>query len=133
MLDFEIGLDGSGHLFCGGAAEKTQDGVLQLFEDLVAGLTARFIRVLGGLYAAGSYLGPVDAGVAVTGLSTAVSSYLSRDALRRHFRQPYGRDVYRRTGRFPAPSMAQDPRSIARELAFPLARAITHESYDPFS
>jgi hypothetical protein len=55
-LSLEIGLDGSGHLFCGRAAERANSGSLQFFEDLVAGLTARFLSVLGGLYAAGTHL-----------------------------------------------------------------------------
>jgi len=53
VLQLVIGLDGSGRLFCGGAARRSNDGRLLLIEDLVAGLTARFLCVLGGLYAAG--------------------------------------------------------------------------------
>lgn len=133
VLDFEIGLDGSGRLFCGRAAESTQNGDFLLFENLVAGFTTRFLHVLGGLYAAGAYLGPVDVGVAVTGLRGAVSSHLADDIMTRHARQPYERDEYRRTGRFLALDLSQDPRSAARRLVLPLVRAITQESYDPFS
>jgi len=66
VLGVHIDLDG-GHLFCGRAAELV-NGRLLVFENIVAGLTARFLAVMGGLYAAGGYRGPVDVGLAVTGL-----------------------------------------------------------------
>jgi Putative DNA-binding domain len=130
VLDLEIGLDGSGRLFCGRAAEE-YNGRLLIFENVVAGLTARFLAVLGGLYAAGGYLGSVDVGLAVTGLRGGISYVMSRglgiDPT------PYGKDRYRRTERVSAPSLADDPRGAASKLVLPLARAITRESYDPFS
>ena len=133
VLDFEISLDGSGRLFCGRAAERVQSDEFWLFEDLVAGLTTRFLSVLGGLYAAGEYLVPVDTGLAVTGLKGAMSFNLSNDILSRYSLQPYERDEYRRTGQFPAAALSDDPRVAARKLVLPLTRAITGERYDPFS
>ena len=99
----------------------------------MAGLTARFMSVLGGLYAAAAYLGPVDTGLAVTGIGGAVSSRLSSNIFSRHFPHPYERDEYRRTGRFPAATLHTDPRGAARKLVLPLTQAITTEQYDPFS
>ncbi len=133
VLRFEIGLDGRGSLFCGRAAERAKNGSLQLFEDLVAGLTARFLCVLGGLYAAGTYLGPVDAGIAVTGLEGSVSCALSQHLISRHFLQPYDKNEYRRTERFSACILHDNPRFAARKLTLPLMRAITGEQYDPFA
>ncbi len=133
VLDFVIDVDGNGRLFCGRAAERSSNGGLLLFENLVAGLTARFLRVLGGLYAAGAYLGPVDVGLAVTGLEGALSSKLSESLTSRYFLQPYNRPDYRRTERFLASTLSDDPRSAARKLVFPLTRAVTQERYDPFS
>jgi hypothetical protein len=132
-LSLEIGLDGSGHLFCGRAAERANSGSLQFFEDLVAGLTARFLSVLGGLYAAGTYLGPVDVGIAVTGLEEAISRKLSQHLTSRHFLLPYGKNEYRRTERFSAHMLQADPRSAAQKSTLPLMRAITGEQYDPFA
>jgi hypothetical protein len=130
VLDFEIGLDGSSRLFCGRAAERYR-GRLLIIDNLVAGLTARYLAVLGGLYAAGSYLGPVDVGLAVTGLRGGISYILSTrlgvDPT------PYDKDQYRRTERISASMLSSDPRGAARKLAQPLVRAITRESYDPFS
>src|SRR5215208_4473400 len=130
VLEFEIGLDGSGRLFCGRAAEE-YNGRLLIFENIVAGLSARFLAVLGGLYAAGGYLGPVDVGLAVTGLRDGISCVLSQ-RIGVHPR-PYDKDQYRRTERLSAATLINDPRSAARKLILPLTRAITRESYDPFS
>jgi hypothetical protein len=130
VLDFEVGLDGTGHLFCGRAAERRQDQLL-IVDVLVAGLAARFFAVMGGLYTAGGYVGPVDVGLAVTGLRGGISFVMSRrfgvDP------SPYDKDEYRRTDRLSAPALSSDPRGAASKLVLPLARAITRESYDPFS
>jgi hypothetical protein len=45
-LVLEIGLDGRGYLFSESAAEW-HDGRLLIYEDQVAGLTVRFLSVLG--------------------------------------------------------------------------------------
>ena len=130
VLDFEIGLDGSGSLFCGRAAERREDQLL-IIEVVVAGLTARFLAVMGALYAEGDYVGPADVGLAVTGLRGSISFVLSR-----RFGispTPYDKDQYRRTDRFPAPALSSNLREAASKLIRPLARAITRESYDPFS
>lgn len=130
VLDFEIGLDGHGHLFCGRAAEE-HDGRLLIFENIVAGLTARFLAVLGGLYAAGGYFGPVDVGLVVTGLKGGISYVLSQRIGVNP--RPFDKDRYRRTERLSATTLMNDPRGAASKLVLPLARAITRESYDPFS
>jgi hypothetical protein len=130
VLDIEIGLNGSGHLFCGRAAEE-YDGRLHIFEDIVAGLTARFLTLLGSLYVAGSYFGPVDVGLAVTGLRGGISHWLSQQIAASP--RPYYKERYRRTGRFSAIKLKDDPCGAARKLVLPLARALTTESYDPFS
>ncbi len=132
VLHFQVDLDGSGHLFCGRAAER-RDGLLIIFEDIVAGLTTKFLSVLGSLYAAGSYLGPVDVGIAVTGLRGGTSN-----ALQSHYRAVgsprfFDKDLYRRTKRFLASQLKGDPRGCARELVLPLTRATTQELYDPFA
>jgi hypothetical protein len=129
VLEFEVGVDGRGHLFCGRAAEE-YDGRLLIFENIVAGLTVRFLTVLGGLYAAGGYVGPVDMGLAVTGLKGGISYVLSQRIGVRP--SPYDKDQYRRTERFSALTLSNDPRGAARKLVMPLVQAITRESYDPF-
>jgi len=130
VLDLVVGLDGSGRLFCGRAAQR-YDGRLLIFEDIVAGLTARFLAVVGGLYAAGGYVGPVDVGLAVTGLKGGVSYVLKDDPWTDP--TPYDKDQYRRTERFPASQLVRDSRGTVAVLVSPLLRAITRDSYDPFS
>jgi hypothetical protein len=130
VLDLEVGLDGSGRMFCGRAAHRYPNQFL-IFEPLVAGLTVKFLAVMGRLYAAGGYLGQVDVGLAVTGLRGSVSYHL-RDNLWIE-RTPYNKDRYRRTERLSAPTLSSDPRGAASKLVLPLIRAITRESYDPFS
>lgn len=132
VLTFQVDLDGGGHLFCARAAER-YDGRLLIFEDIAAGLTAKALAVLGALYDAASYLGPVDAGLAVTGLAGGVSSHLNSRGVLGISARPYDRDEYRRTGRFSASTLVDEPRSAARALVLPLARATTRESYDPFA
>ena len=130
VLDFEIGLDGSGRMFCGRAAATHRDRLL-IIDVLVAGLTARFLAVIGGLYAAVGYSGPVDVGLDVTGLRGGVSYILNDDPWTDP--TPYNKDQYRRTERLPASQLAGDSRGAARKLVLPLLRAITRERYDPFS
>ena len=89
VLQFVIGLNGGGRLFCGGAARKSNDGRLLLIENLLAGLTTRFLRVMGDLYAAAAYFGQVDIGLAVTGLEGALSSHMSGNLVARYYLQPY--------------------------------------------
>jgi hypothetical protein len=130
VLDLEVGLDGSGRLFCGRAAQRLPRGFL-IFEPLVADLTTKFLAVMGGLYAAGGYMGPVDVGVAVTGLRGGVSYFLLDNVWIDS--TPYNKDQYRRTERLPASHLVGDPRGVASKMVLPLLRAITRENYDPFS
>ncbi len=131
-LVLEVGLDGGGYLFGGGAAER-HDGRLLIYEDQVAGLTVRFLSVLGGLYEAAGYLGPVDVGLAATGLRGGVSAALQDHLILRHALQPYELDSYLRTGRFMASTLRDDPWAAARDLVLPLTRVVAMEGYDPFS
>jgi hypothetical protein len=88
--------------------------------------------VLGGLYDAAGYLGPVDVGIAVTGMRGGVSAALRDHLMLRHSLEPYDGDRHLRTGRFMASLLREDPQAVARDLILPLTRVITMESYDPF-
>ena len=87
--------------------------------------------MLGGLYAAGGYLGPVEVGLAVTGLRGGISNVLSQWLAGHPW--PFNKDQYRRTEHFSALMLSNDPRGAARKLVLPLTRAITRDRYDPFS
>lgn len=129
ILEFEVGVDGGGYLFCGRAAE-VYNGRLLIFENIVAGLTARFLAVLGGLYAAGNYAGQVDVGLAVTGLKGGISYVLSQRI--GVSPGPFDKEQYRRTERLSALMLMNDSCGAASKLVMPLVQAITRESYDPF-
>lgn len=130
-LDFQVDLNGGGHLFCGRAGDRYGGGRLWIYEDIVAGLTTRFLAVLGGVYAAGKYLGQIDVGVSVTGLKGGVSQITRYNVTLSP--RPFDKEEYCRTSRFSALGLAEAPRSAARELVLPLVRATTRESYDPFA
>lgn len=97
----------------------------------MAGLTTKFLSVLGGLYAASDYFGPVDVGLAVTGLKGGISYALSQRIGIQP--TPFDKEQYRRTERFSAATLVNDPRGAASRLVLPLTRAITRDSYDPFT
>jgi hypothetical protein len=132
VLEYQVDLDGSGHLFCGRAAERRDDRLL-IFEVLIAGQTTRFLHLLGGIYEVAGYVGPVDVGLAVTGLRGGSSVEARRRLVSGRESLLYDRDDYRRTGRFAAAELRQHPRTCARELTEFLFRATTGETYDPFA
>ena len=74
VLRMIVDLDGTAHLFGGRAEFSMDDGRLILSERYVAGNITRFLAILGSLYGRAGYFGPVDVGVAVTGLKDALSS-----------------------------------------------------------
>jgi len=51
VLDVDINFDGTAYLFCGRAAERMEGGLF-IIEVIVAGLTARFLSMMGILYIA---------------------------------------------------------------------------------
>lgn len=132
-LDIRFGNDGNGMLFCGRAAERAlPEGPLLVMEDLVAGLTTRFLYTMGQLYDRAGYLGPVDVGVAVTNLKGDIPALSRRNAWGYHY-PPYDRAEYRRTSRVHALGLAGEPQVVAANLILPLVAAVTQEQYDPFA
>ncbi|HSH79971.1 MAG TPA: ATP-binding protein [Herpetosiphonaceae bacterium] len=137
VLTFAVDYDGRAHLFCGRAAHRLRAGNdLLILEAIIAGLATRLLRLLGELYAVAGYLGPVDVGLAVTGLQDGVSAYLaqrvSQGAYFRDDAPRYTRDQYRRAERFPAVELLQHPAGAARRLTEPLYRVTSNSWYEPF-
>jgi len=133
-VDLTITEQGIGYLFCGRAGGHSQQGdsYLLLLEDLVAGLTTRTLFILGSLYKAAGYLGPVDVGVAVTGIS-GYPLYAAHSEYRSLVGQPLPRtEDYRRTERALAHELEATPRRIARSLVLPLINQVTSGAYAPF-
>ncbi len=130
ILDLKVDFDGTVHLFSGRAGTRTRRGLLVL-ELLIAGLTARFIKFAGALYAAADYYGMVDVGIAITGLRGGISAHLVHGMFSDDV--PLDFNEYRRHGRFLAPNLDADPRKVAGELTMRFIRTTTRDSYDPFN
>lgn len=131
VLNVQVNLDGSGHLFCGRAGENQRDGdpPKWFFSGIVVGNTTKFLALLGELYDKASYFGAVDIGVAVTGLLGCVP-YETRnrfDSLPR-----YDGLEYRKTARSPAALLKENPKQVAGQLLMPLVDAISQGTDDPF-
>lgn len=126
-----IDRDGSGWLFCARAGEQYRENEpIRLFEELVAGNLSAFFGMLGELYGAAGYVGPVDVGVALTGTAAAVSGTMGRQ-----FRQvAFGHDEYRETDRIGwAASLCERPREISRGLLQPLFDVVSPIGFDPYA
>lgn len=94
----------------------------------MAGNITRFLAILGALYQRASYFGPVDIGVAVTGLKGAVSFAGRWDRLS----TPYPRDEFRRIRRIAAGTLAEEPRQATMALVDDLVEASAGSHYDVF-
>jgi hypothetical protein len=94
-----------------------------VIEELVAGLTVRFVHLMGAIYARARYLGPVDLGVAVTNLRGAVSVMAQHNVVGYDF-PPFDQPEYRRTARFSAEELALNPQLVAKQLVMPLSRRL---------
>jgi hypothetical protein len=137
VVDLTITDEGRAYLFCGDAAAHMQPGdqYLTINDDLIAGLTARTLLIVGKLYEAAPYLGLVDVGIAVTGITGYMlySSYASYANSYPQVRRPLARtEDYERTERVLAHELATDPRRIARSLALPFLNQVSGGVYDPF-
>jgi hypothetical protein len=133
-LDLTITEQGRGYLFCGRAGARPQQGdpYLVVLEDLIAGLTTRTLFILGSFYKAASYLGPVDVGVAITGIS-GLPVYPVHSEYRSLVEQPLPRtEDYRRTARVLAHELEANPQRISRSLVLPLIHQVTSGAYDPY-
>ncbi len=126
LIDLEIHDDGSAYLFCRRIGDVHTDGRFRLYLQPIAQLTARACAVLGGLYREGGYAGPVDIGVAVTGLSgkdVFTDDYMTPGVL-------FTSD-YRATTGVLAFQLSEDPIRVAQDLVMGLIRALARD-YDPF-
>lgn len=128
-LYLQIDFDGSGHLFCGRAAERLEEKFL-FFPKLVAGNTTRFLALMGSLYFRADYVGMVDIGVAITGIKGSIphtDNYRLRWSL-----SPYDQNEYRRTDRISALALNTEVYDIARKMLMPIFNAMSQARIDPF-
>jgi hypothetical protein len=128
-LAMRVRRDGQASLFGRRVGAINQSGQLVVFEQAISGLTAGFLRALGGLYQRAGYLGAVDVGVIVKPLQGAIGSI----PLRQLHGRPYPTDQFVRQARVTAGQLQDDPRSGARMLVGDLMTALVGEGYDAFA
>jgi hypothetical protein len=132
-LDLQVNFDGTSYLFAGRVGDQlNSDGRLVFFPPTAAGLTTRFLALLGLLYDKARYFGSVDVGVAIVGIQGRVS-YSGNNVILRHVTSPYDRDEYRRTTRSSALELKDGPRGVAKALLMPLFDAMSQGRVDPFN
>lgn len=135
-LRFDLNVDGRGYLFVGRAAERLGaahgqgPGELVLFEEIVAGNLASFLSLHGAFYENAGYNGPVDVGVAVTGIEGASSA--QRRSRHTFEYGAYGAPTYTRTARVSAQELLE-AETVAGRLLRRLLDASAWPGYNPFA
>jgi len=129
-LILQIDFDGSGHLFCGRAADREPQGTLSVFPEIIAGLTIRFVTFMARLYEKANYISMVDVGIVLTGLKGSVVNL--HDYEMQPSYPPYDRDDYKKSSRFTALQMLEDPMHSSKYLVVPFMKAISQDRIDPF-
>ena len=129
-LNLYIDYDGSGHLFCGNVGDRYSPEDFAMFPEKIAGLTVRFVNYMARLYEKSNYFGVVDVGLAMTGLKGSV--VYTQDYNLLHSRIPYNRNEYKKSGRFSAIKMLDDPADPSKYLVMPFIKAISQGRIDPF-
>jgi hypothetical protein len=125
----EVNFDGRGQLFCGRAAAPGQSAEFVLFEVIVAGNLASFFALMAELFDAAGYVGPVDVGIALTGIRgaqalTAVQNLMGSA-------RGYPACTYQTTTRVPADAL-RAPRDLTRQILGRFFEALAGPEYDPF-
>lgn len=124
----DLSMDGKGYLFYGGAAD-TRESKLIVYERGIAINLAQFFGLAGALYHAGGLYGPVDVGMAITGLGGAISSYTFGD---RFFRgSPYGEEIASRTERSNTRDLHEHPQDVSQKLLSRFFSATLGREFNP--
>lgn len=110
---------------------ETQSGGVAILERSVARGLHIVLAVAAELYRRVNYRGPVDVGVALADIATAIgASTVNRIFVEE--RTPYGEREYKRDARVPGSELLADPPSVARRLLEPLFDAVSLPGYNPF-
>lgn len=133
----DLSMDGRCYMFYGGAADSTErrspelPSSYLLYERGIALNLAQFMALVGAFYEAGAQYGPVDVGMAITGIRGAISAHAYSD----HLVWPaYRDDGAFRTARYDSRELSADPMGVARHLIDRLLRSISHgSSWDPLA
>jgi hypothetical protein len=130
-LVVDIENNGTGHLFCGRAAENKQGSHL-FFPKVVIGNALCYLLFLGKIYDKSGYIGMVDIGLGITGLRGSVIQ--TDDRVLSHVRQKFEREQYQATKRISAKSFMQimDVVDVVEDLLSPLIKTMTQGRHDEF-
>lgn len=134
----DVGMDGHGFLFYGGAGSSDRRNaaspeMLVVYEIGLARTLAQFVALMGRLFDLAEYYGSVDVGMAVTGLRGAVSSRALAPGRFMGDTPVLQDDRASRALRFDARDLAEDPREIVRRLTGRLMRALDGREFDPLA
>lgn len=133
----DLSMDGRCYLFYGGAAvssDRNNAGrpIFTLYERGIAVNLAQFLALVAAYYKASEQWGPIDVGMAVTGIRGAVSAHFMEDIT--NVAQPYGDEIAVRALRYDARDLGEDPLAISHELLDRLMRAMSGGIvWDPLS
>jgi hypothetical protein len=108
-----------------------RDSRLVVYETGIALNLTQFLGMVGALYSAGGLFGPVDVGMAVTGVSGAISSHTLGE--RRFAGSPYGEESASRTERSDARELHERPREVAHALLGRFFSATFGRDLDPLA
>lgn len=140
VVEMMVRRDGSAHLLCGRTGCRggtiagfsvARTGDLVLFGPVIACVVSRALAVLGQLLARAGYDGPVQAAVAVRGVTgrvwaDAVDGYIIRHVVERDAEYDAVEEV-------DAPLLARDPAGVARWLVRDLLDELTQGGENPFT
>lgn len=133
----DVNFDGRGQLFCGRAAsrlapkvyEPDTSGQLVLFEQSVAGNLASFFALMSEMYEAADYGGPLDVGIALTGIEQVQALSVAQNLI--HASGGYPVDVHATTTRVEAVALGE-PRDLTRRMLSRFFEALICPGYDPY-
>lgn len=133
----DLSMNGRCYLFSGGAAVNSANNnarrpIFAVYERGIALNLAQFLALVAAYYRAGGQWGPIDVGMAVTGIRGAISAHLMSDIA--VVPQPYGDEAAFRTLRCDTRDLDEDSLAISRELLHRLMRAMLGDTaWDPLS
>jgi hypothetical protein len=123
LIDLEIDEDGTLHLYCGSVTDKHQDRYI-VFENVIAGLTLRLLRIADGVSRTARYRGPWYVSAAVTGLQGAQSYSPTLFPAPTFSGVLYSEPSYEVGSEYPLERIQDDPHAILDDLYGQLWRAV---------
>ncbi len=137
FVDLEVHYDGRGCLIMGGATIKQQGDELWAINAIaIATLAVRALVAFGVMYDQAGFNGPLDIGVAVTGIAQRTlasgSAYIPAFVSDNEPDSITMQDDYKQTRTIPAQELSLRPIEQARYLLWPLLQA-TVVQQDPFA